>query len=156
LSINSRLVWNSPRPPQYEAHVPIGVHEAGIQLERASVLGDRFIEARLGLEYESLDEVSRSIVWIELEGFRHQFVGPLEFVLRVAAAAAGRQEREGQIGQGADVVGVGGERLITQTGNKLRERSLRFSGSPPGTGEQILRVGIRRRPAFETRGLDLG
>jgi hypothetical protein len=38
--------------------VPIGVHEARVQVERASVLGDRFIEARLGLEYESLDEVS--------------------------------------------------------------------------------------------------
>src|SRR5580700_1059831 len=89
--------------PHYEAHVPIGVHEAGIQVERASVLGNRFVEAKLGLEYKSFNEVSRSVVWIECKRFRHQFVGPLEFVLRVVAAAARRQERYGQVGQGTDV-----------------------------------------------------
>jgi len=47
-----------------------GVHEARIQVERASVLGGRFVEAKLGLEYESLNEVSRSVVWTECKRFR--------------------------------------------------------------------------------------
>ena len=53
LSINSRLFWNSPKRLITEAHVAIGVHDARIQVERALVLGDRFVEAKLGLECDS-------------------------------------------------------------------------------------------------------
>ena len=55
--------------PICETHILIGVHVARIQLERASVLGDRFVESKLGLEYTSFDKVSVGVVWIDGKRF---------------------------------------------------------------------------------------
>jgi hypothetical protein len=135
--------------------VPIGVHEARVQAERTSVLGDRFVETKLGLEYESVNKVSGSVGWIECKRFRQQYFGPLEVVPRVVTAAERRQDLDGRPGQGADIVGIGGERQFAW-GIGSEKGNFVFQEGRLALESQILGVGIRRGRPFESGGLDLG
>jgi hypothetical protein len=60
--------------------------------------------------------VSPSVIWIEGERLRLQFVGPLEVAFRVAGETKRRREPEfvAQHRQGADIVGIDGKRLFAE------------------------------------------
>ena len=101
----------------------------------------------------ALHGVSPSRIWIEGERLGHQFVGPLEVAFRVAGNAKHRrhQELDPQCRQGADIVGIDGERLFAERVCRIRLLA-DPSGLPSARGaleSQVLGVAIGRGRPFE-------
>ena len=103
--------------------------------------------------------VRPSPIWIEGERLRLQFVGPLEVAFRVAGKAKRRrhQELDPQRHQGADIVGIDGERLFAERVCRIRLLADK-SGLPlarVALESQVLGVAIGRGRPFDACGLGL-
>jgi hypothetical protein len=109
---------------------------------------------------EAQDSEGAHVGRVEGERLRLQFVGPLKVAFRVTGKASlpERQELGSQIHQGADIVGIDGERLFAE-----RVCRIRFLADPSGLPRvcvalesQVLGVGFRRGSPFEAGGLSVG
>ena len=123
------------------------------------MLGDGFLGAPLGPKDAALHVVRPSPIWIEGERLGLQFVGPLEVAFGVAGNAKRRRQPEldPQRHQGADIVGIDGERLFAE-----RVCCIRLLADPSGLPyargaleSQVLGVAIGRGRPFEACGLGL-
>ena len=75
----------------------------------------------MGPKDPALQAVSPSLIWIEGERLRLQFVGPLEVAFRVAGDAKRRRQKNfPPTHQGADIVGIDGERLFAERVSRIR------------------------------------
>ena len=137
----------------------LGVHAGRVQGERALEFGDGFVVAPLGQKDPALLVVRESPIWIDGERLRVQFVGPLEIAFRVAGNAKQRrrEELDLQCHQGADIVGIDGERLFAERECRIRVLA-DPSGLPCARGaleSQVLGVAIGRGRPFSARALGL-
>src|SRR5208337_3950183 len=105
-----------PEAHVVEAQAGGGLHVGRVEGERALVLRDGFLVARLEPKDVALQDVRPSPIRIEGERLGHQFVGPLEIAFGVAGnTTLGRlEELPPQLHQGADIVGIDGERLFAE------------------------------------------
>ena len=137
-----------------------GVHFARVKGERALVLGDGFLVARLEPKDVALQLVIPTPIWIEGARLGHQFIGPLEVAFRVAGTTKRRPHEEllPQSHQGADIVGIDGERLFAERVCRIRlladKSSLPFARD--ALESQVLGVSIGRGRPFEAGRLGLG
>jgi hypothetical protein len=95
--------------------VPIGVGETRIQLDRAPILADRFVEAKLRLESKRFGQVSRSVIWIERERFRRPCVDRSEVIRRVMTSAERWHRPEGRPCKGQDILRIDGKRPFARS-----------------------------------------
>ena len=103
---------------------------------------------------------SRNEIWIEGEGLRREFIGPLKVAFRVAGRAkhCRHEELPPKYRQGADIVGIDGERLFAQRNggiSRFADKSA-FPKARAALESQVLGVAVGRRHPFETGGLGLG